>query len=225
MDSGILPILLIIGIVPSYFWLRCLKDRLPGKWWVVLLYISGLILFALLCAKLLSVIEFGSFSAFSGMRIFGCILLAPLGVFPAVKPLKWKLGEAFDALALCEIHCMVVIRVLCFINGCCEGKFIPGTGIRWPLREAEMLLFILFLIIYVPRVYRGKTHGEVYPLMMMVYGLFRLCIEGLRVEYVSLGVFHVAHVWALLSVTIGASIYLTVNENHKKARKPKGLKL
>lgn len=63
----------------------------------------------------------------------------------------------------------------------------------------------------------GRIQGEIYPIYMMSYGTFRFAIEGFRVydgEYI----IHMAHIWALLSLCLGFSIYAEMQKEYKRRR-------
>lgn len=92
-------------------------------------------------------------------------------------------------------------------------------SIRWPIRELELLYYIAMMIYFGIKVYKGKTSGEVYPIYMVSYGVLRLIIEPLRVEYDSLGAIHFGTIWSILSIIIGLSIYWSQKEETKKRRR------
>ena len=126
----------------------------------------------------------------------------------------------FDVFAVCAVVTVLFARCNCLISGCCLGRFISEhSELRWPTREIEVIYYVLFLIYYIPRVYKQKTHGEVYPFYMFSYGVVRFILEFFRVSETN-NLFHIAHAWSVVSVIIGYSIYASIRE--KEARKVKG---
>ena len=89
------------------------------------------------------------------------------------------------------------------------------TQMRWPTREAEIVFYLIFLALIIPRVWKGTTKGRVYPLYMAAYGAFRAIVECFRVSS-SETLFHLSHVWAFLALALGPSIYIEMNNRTKK---------
>ena len=51
----------------------------------------------------------------------------------------------------------------------------------------------------------------------MAYGVFRFIVETFR-ESGSQSIFHIAHLWALVSLCVGASIYVQLQTKRKARR-------
>ena len=159
-----------------------------------------------------------------------------------------------DVLTPCFAAMMLLGRFSCIIGGCCFGKVIPWftkAKLRWPTRELEILFYAVFLLLFIPRIwkyYKGdaakpalqtssKTEtrtlidklagekpfipGTVYPIFMMAYGVFRFFVEFLREKYTT-KVFHLSHLWALISLAAGALFWYELKAEEKlKAKKKK----
>ena len=143
----------------------------------------------------------------------------PLAYLVWVKISKCTVGKAFDVFTVCIIFTLMCARINCIFSGCCQGTRIPGAdGARWPTREAEVILYIVMLIWFVPKVLKGKTKGELYPIYMMVYGVFRMVTETFRASDSNTFV-HLAHVWALICFCIGFCVYTEQQKKKRNARR------
>ena len=62
---------------------------------------------------------------------------------------------------------------------------------------------------------QSKRVGMIYPLYMIAYGAFRFLTEWLR-AYETASPLHRGHVWALITLALGLSIYYTQREKIQK---------
>ena len=144
----------------------------------------------------------------------------PLAYWLGAKLSKRPMGEVFDVFTPCMIFTVMCARINCILAGCCKGLPIPGmSGVRFPTREAEIILYIILLGVLCPRIRLRKTGGNAYPVYMISYGAFRFLIEFLRVSDSGL-LFHRAHLWAIVTLLLGVSIYAEIKySKSKKGRK------
>lgn len=207
-----------IGI---FLWLHCCREMLPVKNKAVIFIALLQNIVGTLAAKAWAILEVGgNLDKAASLRLFGAVFFVPILYYGISKQAKIKLRDAMDMGAVALAIGLFFARFGCLITGCCIGTFIPGTeNIRWPLREAELVFYILFILGYSGKVLRRETYGQVYPAFMLLYGGFRFVMEWARVEYTTrFGVFHLAHIWALLSFAIGASIYFELQEKRRSVK-------
>ena len=166
----------------------------------------------------------------ANMRVYGAVFLMPILYWLWAKRTDRDTVLVLDIATICIIIGIIGGRLNCLASGCCDGIpmfFYPDM--RWPLRELELAYYAVFILMYAKRIIRGKTHGEVYPIYMISYGILRFFSEFVREEFTGqLGKFHLAHIWSLISVVIGAVMYYKVHKNmqhgvacRKKAKSPK----
>ena len=91
---------------------------------------------------------------------------------------------------------------------------------RFPTREAEIVFYLILLAVLCPRIWKERLQGRAYPVYMMCYGAFRFIIEFFR-EADSAGLFHRAHLWAMITLLLGASIYAEMKTTKTKPRRRK----
>lgn len=210
-------IILFAAAAVTTAWLIWMKDRLRIKWYAAVLLAVVCVLAGVFCVRVFARMEGANSGA---MSLFGAVFFMPVFFFIGAKLFRRPTADVFDVLGIPMFFTLFCTRFNCLKSGCCLGTFIHGTSMRWPTRQAEMVFYIIFLIIMAPRVRRGTTHGEVYPVFMISYGIFRAVIECFR-ESGSPGLFHIAHLWALISIAIGLSVYWSQKERAKKLEKNK----
>lgn len=112
---------------------------------------------------------------------------------------------------------LVVMRFDCLDKGCCFGKYLPNLGFQFPSQIAEMVvgLAVMFTLI---RMHKKDRQTQLYPWYMILYGICRFVIQGLRYGGNNPWILGLSqgHLWSLVSIVIGTT-WLVLN----KARKPK----
>ena len=210
-DKMILILLLSAGAVFTAVWLVLLRKRLDMPWYAAIPLAILSTVYGVLTAKVFAFLESGfNTDSFGNMRLFGVVFFMPLAYWLGAKLSKRSYREVFDVFTPCIIFTVMCARINCIVSGCCIGLPIPGmNGVRFPTREAEILFYIILLICLCPRVLKGKYRGQAYPIYMISYGAFRFVVEFFR-SADSSSVFHSAHIWALIALIIGISIYAEI---------------
>lgn len=221
LDANKLIVLLTIGTLFAFGWLFALRERLHMKWYVAIPIAILHTLIGVLSVKIFAFMETGfALDSLGNMSLFGGVFFMPLVYWAGAKLTKRNLGLVCDLLTPCMIFTVMCARVNCILSGCCFGLPIPGmNGLRWPTREAELVFYLVLLVLLVRKVWRSQTHGEIYPLYMASYGAFRFVVEFFRYQEYSLGIFHLSHLWAAVSFAIGLSIYVELQTKGKKVRR------
>lgn len=213
-------LLLMLGTAISIVWLLLLRKRLKSTWWVAVLLGVAHTLIGLFSVKVFAFLETGfNPDSLGNMSLFGGVFFMPLIYILGAKLFKRPLRDVADVFTPVMIATVLCARVNCIFAGCCRGLPIPGTnGMRFPTREAEILFYLVLLILLCPRIWRKQTRGSAYPIYMMAYGAFRFLVEFFRDQNTT-SLFHVSHLWAVVSICIGISIYAEIYNTHKKTTK------
>ena len=219
-DKIPLLILLTVGAAFTCTWLILLRKRLSIAWYAAVLIAIAHTVYGVLTVKAFAFLETGFDGASLGnMSLFGGVFMMPLAYWLGAKISKRPIKEVFDIFTPCMIFTVMCARVNCILSGCCQGLPIPGTnGVHFPTREAEILFYVILLVLLCPRIWRGMTQGRAYPLYMMCYGAFRFIIESFRKSDAA-GLFHIAHLWALIALLLGISIYIEMKTSKTKPRR------
>lgn len=207
----ILILLLSAGAVFTAVWLVLLRKRLDMPWYAAIPLAILSTVYGVLTVKVFAFLEAGfNTDSLGNMSLFGGVFFMPLAYWLGAKLSKRSYREVFDVFTPCMIFTVMCARINCIVSGCCIGLPIPGmNGVRFPTREAEILFYIILLICLCPRVLKGKYRGQAYPIYMISYGAFRFVVEFFRSADTS-SVFHRAHIWALITLIIGISIYAEI---------------
>ena len=209
-------ILLGCGTLFNVYWLHRCRERLHLRWLSVLLLSVLHTVLGVLSVKVFALFETGNFS---NMSLFGGVFFMPLFYWGVAKLAKQKAADVFDVFTICLVFTLMCARLNCMISGCCLGAHIPIEGLthlRFPTRELELLFYVLLLSRLWRKVLSGSARGMIYPIYMISYGIFRFVTETLRFSDRTNSILHVSHLWALLSLGIGISIYGELRKKEKK---------
>lgn len=209
-------LLLGCGTLFNVYWLHRCRERLHLRWLSVLLLSVLHTVLGVLSVKVFALFETGNFS---NMSLFGGVFFMPLFYWGVAKLAKQKAADVFDVFTICLVFTLMCARLNCMISGCCLGAHIPIEGLthlRFPTRELELLFYVLLLSRLWRKVVTGSARGMIYPIYMISYGIFRFVTETLRFSDRTDSILHVSHLWALLSLGIGISIYGELQKKEKK---------
>lgn len=216
LSDHALILLLGCGTLFNVYWLHRCRERLHLRWLSVLLLSVLHTVLGVLSVKVFALFETGDFS---NMSLFGGVFFMPLFYWVVSKLAKQKAADVFDVFTICLVFTLMCARLNCMISGCCLGAHIPIEGLthlRFPTRELELLFYVLLLSRLWRKVLSGSARGMIYPIYMISYGIFRFVTETLRFSDRTDSILHVSHLWALLSLGIGISIYGELRKKEKK---------
>ncbi len=216
LSDHALILLLGCGTLFNVYWLHRCRERLHLRWLSVLLLSVLHTVLGVLSVKVFALFETGDFS---NMSLFGGVFFMPLFYWGVAKLAKQKTADVFDVFTICLVFTLMCARLNCIISGCCLGAHIPIEGLthlRFPTRELELLFYVLLLSRLWRKVLSGSARGMIYPIYMIAYGIFRFVTETLRFSDRTDSILHVSHLWALLSLGIGISIYGELRKKEKK---------
>lgn len=216
LSDHALMLLLGCGTLFNVYWLHRCRERLHLRWLSVLLLSVLHTVLGVLSVKVFALFETGDFS---NMSLFGGVFFMPLVYWAFAKLSGRKAADVFDVFTICLVFTLMCARLNCMISGCCLGAHIPIEGLthlRFPTRELELLFYVLLLSRLWRKVVTGSARGMIYPIYMISYGIFRFVTETLRFSDRTDSILHVSHLWALLSLGIGISIYGELRKKEKK---------
>lgn len=198
-------LLLTAASILTFIWLYLQRRRLGMKLYAVFLVTILHVLYGVMTVRLFAALE----GAPGGMSLFGAVFLMPPAYFLGARLTRRPVAEVFDIMTVCMVITLFCARINCLISGCCLGRQISfHSAARWPTRESELVFYIIFLIAVIPKIRQGKSKGSIYPVYMIAYGLFRAVNECFRVSSATNSIFHLSHVWAVLTLLMGLSILM-----------------
>ena len=216
LSDHALILLLGCGTLFNVYWLHRCRERLHLRWLSVLLLSVLHTVLGVLSVKVFALFETGNFS---NMSLFGGVFFMPLFYWGVAKLAKQKAADVFDVFTICLVFTLMCARLNCIISGCCLGAHIPIEGLthlRFPTRELELIFYVLLLSRLWRKVVTGSARGMIYPNYMISYGIFRFVTETLRFSDRTDSILHISHLWALLSLGVGISIYGELQKKEKK---------
>lgn len=223
-NRNILWIVLAVATIFGYFWLSSHKQKLRIGEGMALLLAVVHTLVGVICVKAFAFLEGAGAGS---MSLFGAVFFMPAFYFAGAKLTKRSAADVFDIFVILIIFTLMCSRFNCLAGGCCLGSIIPGTeNLRWPNRELEIGFYLVLLAWLGKKVGKSQYSGKIYPMYMMAYGVFRFIVEWFRESETLVGFFHISHIWALVSIGVGAYIYRKLSEvkqndsKRRKAEKP-----
>ena len=210
--------ILLLSAVTAFtlIWWYLMRDRLGMKPYMVVIVGIIVVIIGLFDVKLFALIEAGfQPEKAANMRLFGEVFLLPPVFYAMAKIFKRDPKIVFDVVVAGVCFSLLCGRFNCLHAGCCKGTLIPGTELRWPVREIEIAFYLIFLEVSVFRNRKKKAHGELYPVYMIAYGALRFVLEFVR-ETDGGGVFHIAHLWSAVSVAAGLTALLILRKTIRK---------
>lgn len=132
-------------------------------------------------AKLLFFMESG-FQGWEGISFFGSVFLIPLLVPLSGYLFRLTPGQPLDLCAPCVAIMIAVLRVNCFLSGCCGGwsVCIGSLCFHWPTQIIESFGDVFILYQLLSQENKSAYNGRLYPSFMILYGVLRFFIEFLR---------------------------------------------
>ena len=215
IDSNFLWIMLSVSAVFTMIWLQLLRERLRMAWYVAIPIAVLHVIYGVLCVRVFARMEGAGSGA---MSLFGAVFFMPIAYYIGAKLSKRSVADVFDIFTIPLVFTLMLARVNCLHAGCCLGRLICSTGMRWPTRETELVFYILFLVVMIPKVRKDKTQGTAYPIYMASYGGFRLIVEFFR-EASTNTLFHLSHLWAITAIALGMSVYIELRNRSIKREK------
>ncbi|MBQ1385668.1 MAG: hypothetical protein IIY75_02625, partial [Erysipelotrichales bacterium] len=85
----------------------------------------------------------------------------------------------------------------------CKGSSIFGSSILWPTREVEIVFYIiLFAKLWAFFKTGNYSKGQLFPRIMLSYGMFRFVEEFFRVSF-AWNKMPLTHIWCVISMILG----------------------
>ena len=168
--------------------------------------------------QLLCFVETG---VWGGQSYFGAVFFVPLVFLPIAWLLRVPYGRIMDLCAPAECAMLAVMKINCWIAGCCEGRVLYYTAqakaVYFPSQLAECLNAGVLMAVLVLLERKGRFRGGVYPLYMLLYGGTRLVLNSFRWGLTPfLWKLPAGHFWALCSMALGTAALLLWTSRRRK---------
>lgn len=180
--------------------------------WKMIILTVWLTVTGVLGTMVLAFIETGEFG---GTSFYGAIFLVPILILPVLL-MKISYLDTLNLCAPAECAMLVVMRFDCLDKGCCFGKYLPNLEFQFPSQIAEMVVGVSIMIALI-WMHKKNRQTQLYPWYMIMYGVLRFCLQGLRYGGTDPWVLGLSagHFWSLVSILVGTAWLLW-----SKYRKP-----
>lgn len=187
---------------------------IQSKWYNIKLWKSiplalMLTLVGTLSTYIWNFVESGNFY---GISFFGAVFIVPIVFIAVSKILNIRYGILMDLCAPAECAMLVIMKSLCFVNGCCYGIGLYtsklGGLVRFPSQIVELLNALILVVVLLYLSKQIKNRGLIYPWYMILYGSSRFVLNFFRDTSPVFLFLGFGSVWALVSLIIGISIMI-----------------
>lgn len=205
-----------LGAVAMFVSMVLRKKQFPQvALWKMIVLTVWLTITGVLGTMILAYIESGKFG---GTSFYGAVLMVPVLIMPAML-MKITHKDILNLCAPAECAMLLIMRFDCLDKGCCFGKYLPKLGFQFPSQITEMIVALAVMIVLI-RMHRKNSQIQLYPWYMIMYGILRFCIQGLRYGGTNPWILGLSagHFWSLVSITIGV-IWLLLSKERKPVPK------
>ncbi len=163
---------------------------------------------------------------FSGLVWYGGFTAGFLAFMIYIRWRGYSFWKMADILAPFLALSYALVRVGCYLNGCCYGRVTDSACAmvfpyvdsfsRYPTQlysSATNLLIFAALMWYYPR---RQFSGQIFGLYLLAYSLYRFIIEFYRENTIFLGFMSVSQFYSLILLAAGIIIYVWRRSAAKK---------
>lgn len=218
-------IMLCVGVVAMSVITIMRRKKYDMTIWMAIAFSLTLTVVGVLGCKLLYIAEnFETFKeqglTFGGFSFFGAVFLIPICFLLIAKLFRLRSWQAVDCCAPGVAIMISLMRIGCFIDGCCGAHPIDlfGQQVILPVQLFESAFdFVLLMVLWYLEDTK-KAQKFLYPSFMIAYSVMRFGIEFLRDTpkdwlYLSHGQ------WFCLAAVIFAMIYIVAMRYFEKKEK------
>ncbi len=209
---------LLLGVVAAgiVFFLRRKRYGIKGGWSLVITLLGAL--GGMAGAKILFFLEqIGNpqpvVRVGSGFSFYGVIFGLPVFLFLYSKIFGMRAGEFFDYCTPGAVVLFAVLKIGCFLSGCCAGihadwgLIFPGESQpRIPAQLIESVCAFLIFAGTLAAERHWEKKGLLYPVFMGSYGVIRFAVEFVRDTEKNFAGLSIGQIWSLVAIVIAAAI-------------------
>ena len=211
-------VLVFASVIPSFLFLREFREELRLKRvWQIVLYLVCVYLIGMLGSNATSALQNLVLGyPWSNRRGWSIFITVPLFYLIAARLTKRDLKTVSDILGVQIMLAYAFGRTACLFQGCCLGKYIPGTEIRWPLVIIEVVFVAVLVFVLGKKAFERRFDGKSYPVFLIAYGGFRLILEAFRDTDIP-AVCNIVLYGCVIFIILGAAWLLSLYKSSKKS--------
>lgn len=208
---------LLFAVIIAFLSVIRIRKVMKISVWKTLVMTVSIGISGFLGSKIWAFIESGK--DFSGMSLFGGVLLLPLFMIPMVFIVRLSYSTIMDFASPIGALLLAVMKVHCCIVGCCGGRILytnaAGEPVRFPSQLTEAVVNFLLFAYVLYCLNHGKFKGRLYPFALFLYGCLRFPLNLLRETEPFLWILPAGNVWSIVSILAG-TVWLIVTRPKKK---------
>lgn len=161
-----------------------------------------------------------------GLAIYGGIIAGGLTIYFFCKRKKVNFLTLLDCVAPGLALAQAIGRWGNYINGEAHGGvtdvpwaiLVDGERVHPTFFYESIVNFSIFLFLYFYLSKRQKFEGQLISLYMIVYGIARFFIEGMRTDSLYIGAFRVSQLVSIGIIILGIAIRLIAKSRQKNTK-------
>lgn len=172
---------------------------------------------AILISNPLSLITITS-GGISGLIWYGGVVGGVIPFIYYIRKNNWSFWQIGDIFAPYIALGYAIVRVGCFLNGCCYGAITNSSlGVvfpyvdnftRYPTQLFSTVLNLLLFVFLIWLFPRRKFTGQVFLYYILGYAVYRFIIEFFRESIIMVGFFTLGQIYTLILLAIGIILYV-----------------
>ena len=167
-------------------------------------------------AKLMARIEMG---VWGGTSFFGAVFFAPVLMMCVAFLFRVRVPDLLDLCAPSECVMLALLKVNCYLNGCCFGKVIgisrEGEIIRFPSQIVESVTGLVLMAVLLMMIRQGRWRGRIYCWYLVLYGTVRFALNLMRETEPFLFGMSAGNFWSLVSAAAGGLLLVLLRDTGK----------
>lgn len=146
-----------------------------------------------------------------GRSFYGAVFIVPLLFIPIAYLFRIPYAKLMDLCAPAECMMLVLMKVLCLMEGCCGGRvlFVTSLGaeVRFPSQLAELINAFILCVVLLVLSYKKERRGTIYPWYLLLYGVTRFVLNFFRDVWTDTWM-PMGTLWSICAFCIGLGLLL-----------------
>ena len=162
-----------------------------------------------------------SYPRFGSRSFYGAVFLIPVDFFAIAKLLRISYGALMDMSAPSVCVMLVLMKALCCIEGCCDGRVLytaaSGAPVVFPSQIVELVNALALFGVLMRMIHRKKYNGEIYAWFFVLYGVSRFALNFFRADLSPFAwILPAGHFWSVCAIATGAVTLFIYRKKLKK---------
>ncbi|MBQ4047694.1 MAG: prolipoprotein diacylglyceryl transferase [Clostridia bacterium] len=145
---------------------------------------------------------------FGGRSFYGAVFLVPIVLLPFARIVRISYADLMDVSAPAGYMMLILMKIGCLMNGCCEGRILFFSNdmipIRFPSQWVELIVAAILYVTLMTMEFLKKQRGNLYAWFLILYGCTRFVLNIFRAEWVTTDMLlPFGNIWSICAVIFG----------------------